>query len=171
MKNWYVPIFLLRLALFSLILQIGIIFAFDQYLIKYSAAGLMALTFLIFLLLHPYKNNKLSNLTVFINEITILYAFFLTMKNQIVKIDADTEVKLLFGLLGLIGIDIVLALFRAGRYYCQLAILPVREVDQDRLKKIKKVQTIENCQTKDIEMQLFNSLNPYRPTVPMPNRL
>ena len=150
MKSWYVPIFLLRLTFFSLILQIGTILSFDYDLINYSAAGLMALTLLVFVLLHPYKNSKLSNLAVFINEATILYSFFLAMKDQFINVDADNEVMFLFGLLGMIGINILLALVRTGRYYYQLAIMPVGEIDRNRLKKIKKIYAIEASQKKDI---------------------
>jgi hypothetical protein len=53
MKVWYIPVFLLRTVLYSLILQLGTIFSFDGYIL-YAAGVLIASYFLIILFVRPY---------------------------------------------------------------------------------------------------------------------
>ena len=89
LKLWYVPFFLIKTVLFSLILQYGMLYSFNSYVTN-AAAGLVFFYFLFILLLRPYKNSIISNLSVIVNEAIVIHSFLLADLKRFITIDEST---------------------------------------------------------------------------------
>jgi len=126
MKIWHVPLFLLRMAPFSLRLQLGIFLSFNQ-IIQYVTIIIIISYLLILIFIRPYKNSILSNFSVILNELTVLYSFTLPFIFKLVVISYDMEVLLLFGLEDLLVLCIVFTILRVMRYYYSLLKMPCKE--------------------------------------------
>ena len=88
-ETMYIPFFLIKTVLFSLILQYGMLYSFSSYVTN-AAAGLVFFYFLSILLLRPYKNSIISNLSVIVNEAIVIHSFLLVDLKRFITIDEST---------------------------------------------------------------------------------
>ena len=88
-ETMYIPFFLIKTVLFSLILQYGMLYSFNSYVTN-AAAGIVVFYFLSILLLRPYKNSIISNLTFIVNEAIVIHSFLLVDLKRFITIDEST---------------------------------------------------------------------------------
>jgi len=88
-KVWYIPLFLLRTVLFSLCLQLNTTFSSEGY-IQYSAPVLIAAYLFLLVCLRPYESNKLSNISVIFNELSVLFSLGLPLMPKFMTVSSDT---------------------------------------------------------------------------------